>query len=270
MRLAEPDPAWPPRPPGWRHDAPDPPDAFPVPWSIGDATLMVAWTLIAQVLVGAALLVLPLGIDPLAGGSAAASVTIAAQLVTLGGILAWFAARDRLSWRLLGPLRPRVRDLLTGVGVGVAGFVIVTLSLFLVEQLAGRVEPPDQPLRDMALEGGLTVVLVVTAAVVLAPAIEELVFRGMLFQAIRARAGAFPAMGISALVFGAVHLPQVIEQDGSVNVVALPSIAALAILGFWFAAAFHRTGRLLVVIVGHATFNGTALLLLNLLGPQMP
>lgn len=260
---APPDPPWPPRPEGWRHDAPDPPDAFPVPWSVSDAFLLVLWTVLAQMIVGG--VALGLGTDLTRPGLTTALVFLAIQVVVALGGVAWLAGRGRLSWRILGPLRPRVRDLAVGVGVGVAGFLIVTVSVVLAEQLAGRVEAPEEPLRELAVEGGLPALLtVVLVAVILAPALEEVIFRGLLFQGLRQRLGLFPAMGISALVFGAVHLPKIVQPDGSLNMLALPSIVALAILGFWFAGAFHRTGRLGVVVAAHGAFNGIALLILTL------
>lgn len=270
MNRAADDPPWPPRPEGWRHDAPEPPAAFRVPWSVSDALLLVLWTIVAQVVVGVAVLASRADV-----GSDLVGVTVSlvVQGVTLAGVLVWLALRSRLSWRLLGPLPPRLRDLWVGSGVGVAGFVIVTLLLLLADQLWGEVEPPDQPLTRMIGEGGLVTLLVVVVAVLAAPVVEEVVFRGLLFQAIRERAGVFPAMGLSALIFGAVHLPQIVEVEAEtglvegINVAALPSIAGLAILGFWFAGAFHRTGRLGVVVAAHATFNGIALALLSIEQP---
>lgn len=267
IRIPQPDPAWPSRPAGWRHDAPDPPEAFPVPWTVSDALLLVLWTILAQMVVGGAVLLA--GADP-SSELVGVLLSLTVQVVTLAGVLAWLQGRQRLSWRLLGPLRPRLRDVAVGAGVGLSGFVIVRGLVLLADQLWGRVDPPDQPLTDIVGRGGLVTVLAVTVAVVGAPVVEEVVFRGLLFQSIRERAGVFPAMGLSALVFGAVHLPQIIEVDQDtglvegVNVFALPSIAGLAVLGFWFAGAFHRTGRLGVVVAAHAAFNGIALVLLSL------
>ena len=56
---------------------------------------------------------------------------------------------------------------------------------------------------------------------------------------------------MSSLVFGFVHL----------ELIPTPaSLAALVIVGAWLAGAFHRSGSLLVAVVGHATFNGTVIL----------
>jgi hypothetical protein len=45
------DPPWPEFPPGMRHDAGDPDEAFRVPFTVLDSGLMIVWTLLAQVLV---------------------------------------------------------------------------------------------------------------------------------------------------------------------------------------------------------------------------
>jgi len=240
------DPPWPARPDGWRHDVPDPPDAFPVPFGPGDALLAVAWSVLAQVLVFLPVAASSLDIEQ---GPGLLIGLLAGQVLSLGGVLAWLARRGRLSWRLLGPVRPRLRDLGLGVAVGASGWLVVTLLLLLATLVVGEFEPPDQVLLERSTEGGIVTYLALAVAVLGAPVVEEVVFRGMLFQSLRYRIGLFPAMGISSIVWGLVHLLQPIY------------VVALALFGVWLAATFHRTGRLTVVVVAHATFNVIALLL---------
>lgn len=240
LEVPEHDPPWPPRPEGWRHDRPDPPDAFPVPFGIRDGLLAVGWSIVAQVLV----------LAPLASSSIETTegpglllAILGSQVLTLGGVLWWLYARGRLSWRLLGPLRPRWKDLWVGLGVGVSGWLVVTLLLALADATFGPLEPPDQELLKRTTEGGVVTTVAIAIAVVGAPIVEEVIFRGLLFQSFRMRFGVFPAMGVSAFVWALVHF------------VAPIYIVSLAIFGFWLAAAFHRTGRLTVVITAHAVFN---------------
>ena len=92
--------------------------------------------------------------------------------------------------------------------------------------------------------GGVMFVLV---AVVMAPAFEEIVFRGFLFRGLANSFGWVWAALISAALFGGAHL----QLD-----VFLP----LAALGFILAWAYHRTGSLWTNITMHALFNAIAVL----------
>lgn len=241
------DPAWPPTPPGWRHDAPDPPAAFPVPFTILDGFGLVLWSIVAQLFVFIPLEVA--GVSLRDGGIGFLLAAIVMQLFTFAGVLVWLRVRGALSWRVLGPVPPTWRRVPTGVGVGIVGFIVVTLLIVVIEAAAGGVEPPEQLAMESALGSGPAFVLGVLMAVVLAPIVEETVFRGVLFQALRRRWGLFPGMFVSGAVFAVMHT----ELSEPLY------LFALWLLGIWLAAAFHRTGTLLVPILGHATFNGVAI-----------
>lgn len=78
-------------------------------------------------------------------------------------------------------------------------------------------------------------------AVVLA---EELVFRGLLQSALVSRLGAWAGVVITALLFGAVHLP------------FSPLFAAVAaVAGLGYGLAFHFSGRLGVAVALHLAVN---------------
>lgn len=252
------DPPWPPRSDDWRHDAPDPPEAFPVPWGPGDAVAMVAWVLIAQIIVG--IVVGGAGVD-FESTLGFLGTAIAVQLMTLGGVYLWLHRRGAWSWRLLGPVRPERRFVWAGIGVGISGVVIVVFTLTLLGQLLGPLEVPTQEALEQASQGGLATVLGIVVAVFIAPVLEELVFRGILFQTLRHRIGVWPGMVISALVFGFIHLEFIVSSTGEYRPAGFLPIAALTLLGVWFAGAFHRSGSLVVPIVGHASFNGVVIAL---------
>lgn len=270
-----------------------------MPFSSADGFALVIWSIVAQIVVALPLAVLVVGItgDLPETGSALLAIAIAAQAVTLVTALGYLKLRGRLSWRLLGPVRPGWSHVGWGLLAGIVGFLAITLTLALLTLLLGEVEGPEQALLTEALAGGLTTVLVVIAAVVLAPVLEEIVFRGVLFQGLRQRVGLWPAAVISSLAFGVIHvevvgiqaLPFVFVAVVLLCLAVVPSVnavlrggfglvglaalvaavvvagpgavlypAGLAALGMVFAWTFHRTGGLLVPIVGHAVFNGIA------------
>lgn len=241
------DPAWPPDPPGWRHDAPNPPAAFPVPFTVLDGLGLVLWSIFAQLFVAVPLELA--GISVTDGGVAFLLAAIVMQLFTFAGVLAWLRIRGGLSWRLLGPVRPSWGRVPIGLVVGIVGFLGVTLLILVVEAASGGVAPPEQLAMESALGSGPAFVLGVVMAVGLAPVVEEVIFRGVLFQALRRRFGLYPALLVSGAVFAVLHT----------ELTEPLYLLALWLLGVWLAAAFHRTGTLLVPVIGHATFNGVAI-----------
>lgn len=249
------DPPWPDRDPEWRHDAGEPEDAFPVPFTIFDALAMVVWTIVAQVLVitaAAALGVIDVTADLTTMPERGTGLQIGAQLVTLAGMVAYLGLRGVLSWRVLGPIRPRWRHVAMGVGLGLSGLVIVLTLSEIVNQAFGPFEAPEQYALQVSTSSLLVLVLTGITAVVLAPVIEETIFRSLLFQSVRRKLGLSAAMVIQALVFAYIHL----EVVGNP-----PAVVGLVALALWLAGSFHRTGSLVVPVTAHATYNLTVLLI---------
>lgn len=91
--------------------------------------------------------------------------------------------------------------------------------------------------------------------VVLAPVMEETLFRGIIQGSIYRRDGAVKSILLSALLFGVFHIiPQQVINAFLVGI----------ILGY----IYFRTGSLLTVIILHALNNAISYILLELLGPQ--
>lgn len=247
LRVVADDPPWPGPEAGGASSARGADGAFPVPWTILDAVVIVLWTLVAQVIVGV----------PLAtfgyGASSVLEIGIAlvvVETVTIAGVLAWLRARGILSWRILGPVRPQWRHVAIGAGVGVAGFVLATVVPELIRRWIGLPPPPRQQILEQVAGGGRGLWVIVVTVVVVAPILEEVVFRGLLFQVLRRRTGVWAGIVLSSVTFAIVHL----------ELIGRPlSLGALLVLGAWLAWALHRTGSLIVPITAHALFNGVAI-----------
>lgn len=300
------DPAWAPLPADrWRGTGPE--QGFPVPFSVVDGFGLAAWSLLGAFVFSQFYFLVALAVadGPLTFG-VAITVTVLAQLSAVALAAVYLRRRGKLTWRLLGPERPGWRHVLPGIAVGVLGFLVIQFAIGLLAELAGEVQAPDQSLvREFRRGSGATAVAVVFTATVLAPTVEELVFRGVLFQALRRRLGLWPGAIISGLVFGVVHvevvtgaaLPAVLVAVAVFTAALLPAVPlptkvafvalgfaalgwvvvvvaagpviytlGLAALGVLFAWAFHRTGSLLVPILGHVAFNATSLVLLAVAG----
>lgn len=225
-----------------------------VPWSAGEAvaTLLLAFGL-------GIVLTVPLVV---AGAAVEAdrqllnAISVPLTPIVIGATtLLVVGTRHRGAGRkLLGVARPLPRDWAIGAAVAVVGYFALNMGLggalqFLVER-AGM-DPPvvQETFRDVAADPGTAWVLVVSA-VALAPIAEELLYRGMLFQALRDRLGAGWGMWLSGAVFGITHV-----DLGATWLSNAMLVAVIWPLGALLAWAFHRRGTLLVPIVGHATFN---------------
>jgi membrane protease YdiL (CAAX protease family) len=139
------------------------------------------------------------------------------------------------------------------IGWGVAGFFanMPVLALLLVggQWLFRGLPPPSHPVsEEIAAGAGVFAILaIVFLAVVLAPLIEELMFRGVLQPAIGRFAGVAGGVLFSSLLFAAIH-PQ-----GPALVLSLAAVGAMA------AALTHQTRSLVPAIVMHAVHNGAVL-----------
>jgi membrane protease YdiL (CAAX protease family) len=79
-------------------------------------------------------------------------------------------------------------------------------------------------------------------AIILAPIIEELLFRGVLYPAIKQQGYPRLALWGTALFFGAMH-------------VNMALLAPLTFLGFMLAWLYERTNNLAAPIFAHSLFN---------------
>lgn len=89
----------------------------------------------------------------------------------------------------------------------------------------------------------LVIILMATAAVIVAPVCEEVVFRGYLYPAMKKFSGPWVAGFCSALIFAAAH--------GN-----LAAVLPLFLLGAVFVLLYERTGSIWAPIAVHLCFNG--------------
>jgi membrane protease YdiL (CAAX protease family) len=98
------------------------------------------------------------------------------------------------------------------------------------------------------------VVATVIAAVVAAPLVEELVFRGIVLRGFLSRIGPAPAVLAQGLLFGVAHVDPV-RGVGNVGLAIV-----LSTVGIVFGTVAYLLRRLGPTIVAHAIFNGVAML----------
>lgn len=124
---------------------------------------------------------------------------------------------------------------------GPAVYGLHQVSALLLERLGWPPSPQDSV--ELLIRSDWTVRLVIALfAVVLAPVVEELVFRGILFPALRDVGWPRAAMAVASLGFGLIHG----------NAAAFLPLSAL---GGFLAWLYLRTGNLWAPILAHFLFN---------------
>jgi membrane protease YdiL (CAAX protease family) len=144
-------------------------------------------------------------------------------------------------------LRIRWVDLPLGVGYGFATLIGVGILANAILRLG--IEPHRESLVEPMHRGALTVVVVLFIAVIGAPFVEELFFRGLLMSGLVARFGVALGIILQAVVFGLVHLGPT-DARGNLGVFLLiaPVGAVLGVLRF----GYKRLGTGMLT---HAAYN---------------
>jgi membrane protease YdiL (CAAX protease family) len=163
------------------------------------------------------------------------------------GTMAWSALRRQKHPFFRTPNRHEIRTILIGLAALLVVHFATGIELVLTHQtkhVQAGFEHFSVATRSPSLTIATTILTALTL-VVLAPLVEEMVFRGLLFGALAPRLGIYAAALISALIFGLVHG----------DAVLFPTLAAL---GFINALTYANTGNLIVPITLHALNNTLA------------
>ena len=186
----------------------------------------------------------------------------------------------------LGFSRPR-GGFLAGIGAGMAvgvgtvilSMIVTPLSVLLLERLGYSTESTIQQPFMEGLVGwvqespGVAVPAIVLVVVLFGPAVEELVFRGAIFNGLY-RLGVL----VSTRSVGTEHSKRPLSKSIFVSSALSSSVLfallhlepvllpVLLILAITLCALFQRTGSLLPSFVAHATFNSVAAVLIILRG----
>ena len=174
--------------------------------------------------------------------------SIGQAVVTLGLLAYMSRSRGAGSWDLDFGLRFEQSDwrgLFYGIGLQLVVTLLVTLPLLV---LMGVDDPPEQDVAEIvgsasSLVGRLAVALVV---VVVAPLIEELLFRGVILSRLRRGFGPAASIAVSAALFSVFHL---IDPDTRFLV------PGLFVIGVVLGIQALRTDRIGLAITTHAGVN---------------
>lgn len=145
---------------------------------------------------------------------------------------------------------PDIRGLLIGI---ILQFVVIFAVLNPMALLLGIQEPPQQDVAGVAsgASGIVARLAVGFMIVVVAPLLEEMLFRGVLLSRLRRSMTAGSAITISAAVFAAIHL-----LDPSAAFV----VPGLFVIGLVLGYQALRTGNIGLSIMTHAGVNLAAVI----------
>jgi len=220
------------------------------PWgTVSAAEALILWFFM-QVMVGVVggQLLAAAGV-PLKLAAEAPALLFTAYVLASLVALAWFLPRAGL-WRAAGWRWEGGRQVLRALG-GAAVVLPLAGALGVIGQQILRNQPPTSPLITIMAQvtNPWLLAVMVVMAVVLAPVVEETLFRGILYGGLRRRLGMWPAALLSGLIFGVVHYQPV-------------ALLALVGLGVAFAVLYERSRSLVVPAIAHGVFNGVNVLLL--------
>lgn len=168
-------------------------------------------------------------------------------MLSITWVVAGALGRTRPGWSFKGePL-----DLARGFSVGfVLQIPIVIIVLTIVSLIFGEFAPDGRALSLVdSIDGPIDLIALFLGVAVGAPIVEELFYRGVVQRALVDRLGPIVGIGITSLLFGAVHF-------------SLVNLAPLTVVGAGFGYLAYKYGRLLPAIIAHMTFNTVTLVAL--------
>ena len=172
--------------------------------------------------------------------------------------MVWWLVRRRAA-SPFGAYFPPVplRSVLLAAASGLALSLLINGGNQLIET-AGWITFTDTPTERAMVPHDVVQFAVSFATVtVLAPLVEEFVFRGLLFRWLLPFAKVAGAVLVSGLVFGLIHGQFILHPGAQGWLLTVELVATGAVLGLWVA----RTGSLRTSFATHAAFNLTATIL---------
>ena len=179
---------------------------------------------------------------------AESALVIAAELAYLLPVvivLVW----KRIPWRHIGFGGFEWSTLGIGCGTMLGAYVVILVHNVIITLLG--IAPQGQAILDV-LNALDSPVWLIVAAVIVAPLVEEIFFRGFLFQGFRQKYGWVNAMLLSSAIFAAAHLDPV-------------SLVPTFLLGLVFSYTYQRSNSVWPGVILHFLVNGTSTLMLYLI-----
>ncbi|SHK45752.1 CAAX protease self-immunity [Clostridium cavendishii DSM 21758] len=135
----------------------------------------------------------------------------------------------------------------------VFNLIFAFASVFLLQGIIHYVKP--EMLKELLQESPIksdSIIMAILVACIMAPVVEELVFRGIIFTRLRFRFNTTAAILISSLIFGLLHISL--------------SIVHAFILGVTFCVIFKKYNNIFLNMILHSVYNFLATVVGGVLG----
>lgn len=172
-----------------------------------------------------------------------------------------FLKFHKRTFRAIGLLRPRWRDLFYGLAALPAYFIfyIVTLTV-AVALFPGLDINQKQEIGFEHVQGTVSLVLVFLSLVIIPPLMEEILMRGLLYSSLKKALPLVAAALATSFIFAVAHLPEG-GASGPLYIAAVDTFVLSLVLIY----LREKTGSLWASITLHAAKNGVAFLSLFVL-----
>ena len=207
-----------------------------VPWSLRDTWMGVALMLVIIAALAIGISSVPQQKDVLVP---ALVLIEAVYLVPIAIILGW----RRASWKWLGFRNFDPASLGLGCGLLILAYSVILLHNWILTLLNVRTQGE---LISELLQALDSPVWLIVGAVVVAPVVEEMFFRGFLFAGFRQRYGCRSGLLLSSAIFAVAH------GDPA-------SLIPIFILGCLLGFVFHRSGSIWPGVILHFLVNAFGL-----------
>ncbi|MGH9573349.1 MAG: lysostaphin resistance A-like protein [Candidatus Acidiferrales bacterium] len=234
------------------------PEDIRVPWGIGDLVLFIVFAVVATFVIGlivvGAFIAFGVKITALEqAGRDQALISIVAQAVIDFALLGYLALQIRLKfresfWQTIGWRKLDAGIIPRSLAYGALVFAGVVIS-FLVDA-ASNLHPPKGNLPiDAIYQDRLSAFLFLLMAVLLAPLVEETIFRGYIYPAIAKSWGIAVSVLITGALFGLLHGFQL---GGALWQIAL--LVVVGIIFTWIRATARTVAASYCMHVGYNSF----------------
>ncbi|MGH9360187.1 MAG: lysostaphin resistance A-like protein [Candidatus Acidiferrales bacterium] len=241
-----------PDPTAFNQRTPQVPGRHAEPWSYRDLLLFLAFAIIALIVSNFVALTIYAALRPMTGWPVPAGLITSNTFFLLAAQLLFYAIlfcyiyflvvfRYHLRfWRGLRWTRLNHRSLARYIVLG----ILVTAAIQMVPTLLP--DKIDFPLRRL-FSSPASAYAIAAFAVLIAPFMEEIIFRGVLFAVFESRIGLRSAVVITAVLFAGLHVP---EYWG-----AWEHVVLIFLVGLIFSLARGLTGSVTPGFVLHVTYN---------------
>jgi len=210
---------------------------FPsIPWTIIDSWIGVGLFILIDVAFVLALLAFPEFEFAQSAGLVALQL---AYLIPVATVFLWRPT----GWKFIGFRKFKAQALALGFGLLIGGYIIVFIhnSILIALGIDTQGDMIMTLFDSLEMPGWFMFV-----GIILAPFVEEVFFRGFLFQGFREKMGWLKAALLSSAIFAVSHLDPA-------------SLIPTFILGFTFSYIFHRSNSLWPGMFLHFTVNAFGL-----------